>query len=134
HRALVLGSSASIFAPMAYVVELSLSRKVANASAVISSLPTEDSISSSDDLIESSEGGSAVSARAPASTAAPKTRNALTMVQRTNCRPNAGRGPIVMSASPPRGGRGAAPRRGTHPGPPHTTPKHLGAASAAAAG
>src|SRR5262249_31489573 len=63
------------------------------------------SISSREDLIDSSEGGSEVSAHAALSSAAPEARNALVMAQRTNCRPIAIQVRlIVMSASPPRWG------------------------------
>src|SRR5262249_58199319 len=88
----------------ASVALLSACREPTSPSAVISSLPTEDSISSSEDLIDSSEGGSEVSAHAALSSAAPEARNALVMVQRTNCRPIASHVRlIVMSASPPGG-------------------------------
>src|SRR5215470_15314337 len=56
------------------------------------------------EFIDSSEGGSEVSAHAALSRAAPEARNALVMVQRTNCRPIASHVRlIVMSASPPGG-------------------------------
>src|SRR5262249_50739205 len=98
------GSSSSILARSASVAVLSVCRKPASASAVISSLPTEDSISSSEDLIDSSGGGSEVSAHAALSSAAPEAKNALVMAQRTNCRPIAIQVRlIVMSASPPGG-------------------------------
>src|SRR5260370_42058350 len=83
------------------VAVLNVCRKRTSVSGKTSSLSTPDSISSSEALIDSSEGGSLDSSPADRSRTAAETRNAPALAKQTACRPRASQVRLIVIGPSP---------------------------------